>query len=44
MNEVFFDGLASFSDWGLYLTSLTIDAPKPKEIYVEIMSNDYAKS
>ena len=42
MNEVFFDGLASFSDWGLYLTSLTIDAPKPKEIYVEIPNGDGA--
>ena len=40
MNEVFFDGIASFSDWGLYLTSLTIDAPKPKEIYVEIPNGD----
>ncbi|MPM29699.1 hypothetical protein SDC9_76239 [bioreactor metagenome] len=42
MNEVFFDGMASFSDWGLYLTSLTIDAPKPKEIYVEIPHGDGA--
>ena len=42
MNEVFFDGMASFSDWGLYLTSLTIDAPKPKEIYVEIPNGDGA--
>ena len=42
MNEVFFDGIASFSDWGLYLTSLTIDAPKPKEIYVEIPNGDGA--
>lgn len=42
MNEVFFDGIASFRDWGLYLTSLTIDAPKPKEIYVEIPNGDGA--
>ena len=42
MNEVFFDGLASFSDWGLYLTALSIDAPKPKEIYVEIPNGDGA--
>lgn len=42
MNEVFFDGIASFSDWGIYLTSLTIDAPKPKEIYVEIPNGDGA--
>lgn len=42
MNEVFFDGMASFSDWGLYLTLLTIDAPKPKEIYVEIPNGDGA--
>ena len=42
MNEVFFDGMASFSDLGLYLTSLTIDAPKPKEIYVEIPNGDGA--
>ena len=42
MNEVFFDGMASFSDWRLYLTSLTIDAPKPKEIYVEIPNGDGA--
>ena len=42
MNEVFFDGMASFSDWGLYLTSITIDAPKPKEIYVEIPNGDGA--
>ena len=42
MNEVFFDGMASFSDWGFYLTSLTIDAPKPKEIYVEIPNGDGA--
>lgn len=42
MNEVFFDGIASFSDWGLYLTALTIDAPKPKEIYVEIPNGDGA--
>ena len=42
MNEVFFDGMASFSDWGLYLTSLTIDAPKPKDIYVEIPNGDGA--
>ena len=40
MNEVFFDGLASFSDWGLYLTAQSIDAPKPKEIYVEIPNGD----
>ena len=42
MNEVFFDGIASFSDWGLYLTALSIDAPKPKEIYVEIPNGDGA--
>ena len=42
MNEVFFDGMASFSDWGLYLTALSIDAPKPKEIYVEIPNGDGA--
>jgi len=42
VNEVFFDGIASFSDWGLYLTALSIDAPKPKEIYVEIPNGDGA--
>lgn len=42
MNEVYFDGTASFGDWGLYLTALSIDAPKPKEIYVEIPNGDGA--
>ena len=42
MNEVFFDGVASFSDWGIYLSSIVIDDPKPKEIYVDIPNGDGA--
>ena len=42
MNEVFFDGIASFRDWGIYLSSIVIDDPKPKEIYVDIPNGDGA--
>lgn len=42
MNEVFFDGVASFRDWGIYLSSIVIDDPKPKEIYVDIPNGDGA--
>jgi phage-related protein len=42
VNEVFFDGMASFSDWGIYLSSIVIDDPKPKEIYVDIPNGDGA--
>ena len=42
MNEVFFDGIASFRDWGIYLSSIVIDDPQPKEIYVDIPNGDGA--
>lgn len=42
MNEVFFDGIASFRDWGIYLSSIDLGDPKPKEIYVEIPNGDGA--
>ena len=42
MNEVFFDGMASFRDWGIYLSSIVIDDPQPKEIYVDIPNGDGA--
>ena len=42
MNEVFFDGIESFRDWGIYLSSIVIDDPKPKEIYVDIPNGDGA--
>ena len=42
MNEVFFDGIASFREWGIYLSSIVIDDPQPKEIYVDIPNGDGA--
>lgn len=40
MNQIIFDNVATFSDWGIYLSSLSIDDAEPKEHYVNIPSGD----
>lgn len=40
MNQVIFDDVASFSEWGMICTSLIVDDPEPKESYVDIPFGD----
>lgn len=42
MNQVYFDDIASFDDWGIYLSSLFIGDAEPKENYIDIPSGDGA--
>lgn len=36
MNQVEFDGILSYDDWGVYLTSFFVGDAEPKENYVDI--------
>lgn len=40
MNQVFFDKVASYGDWGIYLSSLDIGDAPIKENYIDIPSGD----
>lgn len=40
MNQVEFDGILSYDDWGVYLTSLFVGDAEPKENYVDIPFGD----
>lgn len=40
MNQVYFDDIASFDNWGIYLSSLDISDAEPKENYVDIPLGD----
>lgn len=40
MNQVFFDKVASYGDWGIYLSSLDIGDAPAKENYIPIPSGD----
>ena len=42
MKQVYFDNAATFNEWGVYLSSIDLGDPKPKEIYVEIPNGDGA--
>ena len=42
MNQLIFDEVASFSQWGMFCTSLIIEEPEPKESYVDIPFGDGA--
>ena len=40
MNQVEFDGILSYDDWGVYLTSFFVGDAEPKENYVDIPFGD----
>ncbi|WP_334115970.1 hypothetical protein [Streptococcus parasuis] len=40
MNQVEFDGILSYDDWGVYLTSYFVGDAEPKENYVDIPFGD----
>ena len=40
MNQVEFDGILSYDDWGVYLTSLFVGDAEPKENYIDIPFGD----
>ncbi|HFI0593023.1 TPA: hypothetical protein ACGO2M_000840 [Streptococcus suis] len=40
MNQVEFDGILSYDDWGVYLTSFFVGDAEPKENYIDIPFGD----
>lgn len=42
MNQVTFDEVSSYSEWGMICTSFNIEEPEPKESYVDIPFGDGA--
>ena len=40
MNQIQFDGILSYDDWGVYLTSFFVGDAEPKENYIDIPFGD----
>lgn len=40
MNQILFDNVATFNEWGIYLSSYSIGDAEPKEHYIDIPSGD----